>query len=94
MSDGTVAVVRAAELSRPKWFPMVGDHVFTDAIPYTPIPVSKETRKRIVEAYKKVGEKALKSLRPALRFLAVAYEEPSSWPATHPPFRGGRRGDG
>ena len=87
MSDGTVAVVRAASY-RVEWFPLVGDHIFTDAVPYTPIPITKEDKKRVVEAFKPVGEKALEKLPSRTSILAVTYEEPTAWPATHPPFRG------
>ena len=83
----TIAVVRAASY-RVEWFPLVGDHLFTDAVPYTPIPITKEDKKRVVEAYKKVGERQLANLPARTSILAVTYEEPSTWPATHPPFRG------
>jgi hypothetical protein len=87
LSDGTVAVVRAASY-RVEWFPLVGEHVFTDAVPYTPIPITKEDKKRVVEAYKAVGDKALENLPQRTAILSVTYEEPSTWPPTHPPFRG------
>jgi hypothetical protein len=87
LSDGTVAVVRAASY-RVEWFPPIGEHHFTDAVPYTPIPVTKEDKKRVVDVYKALGEAALLANPRRTAFLAVTFEEPSTWPATHPPFRG------
>ena len=87
LSDGTVAVVRAASY-RVEWFPLVGDHAFTDPIAYTPIPITKDDKKRVVDAYKRIGEQQLQNHPMRTAILAVTYEEPQTWPATHPPFRG------
>ncbi len=42
----------------------------------------------MVEDYKKVGEAALAALPTRTSILAMAYEEPTTWPSVHPPFRG------
>ena len=86
-SDGTVAVVRAASY-RVEWFPLVGERFFTDAVPHPSIPVTKDDKKRVVDEYKRVGEQVLSNHPMRSQILAVTYEEPLTWPTTHPPFRG------
>jgi hypothetical protein len=85
--DGTVAVVRAASY-RIDWYAPDGTHTQTDSIPFTPVPVSNNDRKRVMEDYTKIGEASLAALPTRTSILAVAYEEPTAWPTTHPPFRG------
>ena len=84
--DGTVAVVRAATY-RIEWFALDGTTTSTDPVPFTPVAVTEGDRKRVVEAYRQVGDEMLKSLPTRTSILAVAYEDPPSWPTTHPPFR-------
>jgi hypothetical protein len=94
MSDGTVAVVRAASY-RIEWYAPNGERTVTDSVPYTPLPVTGNDKKRVLDDYKRVLDdykrvgQALLAASPArTSILAVTYSEPQSWPATHPPFRG------
>ncbi len=87
MSDGTVAVVRAASY-RIEWYAPNGERTVTDSVPYTPLPVTGNDKKRVLDDYKRVGQALLAASPARTSILAVTYSEPQSWPATHPPFRG------
>lgn len=91
--DGTVAILRVAdyhvEYVRPN-----GRRVVGRPIPYTPV--------RVGEAEKQEWREALKSATPIVRTIGDGArggpiprpnlaQEPSSWPATKPPFLAGRR---
>ena len=87
MSDGTVAVVRAASY-RIEWYAPNGERTVTDSVPYTPIPVTNNDKKRVMEDYKHIGSALLAAHPQRTAILAMNYSEPQSWPAVHPPFRG------
>lgn len=87
MSDGTVAVVRAASY-RIEWYAPNGERSVTDSVPYTPIPVTSNDKKRVVDDYKRIGSALLAANPQRTAILAVTYAEPQQWPAVHPPFRG------
>jgi hypothetical protein len=87
MSDGTVAVIRAASY-RIEWYAPNGERTVTDSVPYTPIPVTNNDKKRVMEDYKAVGGALLAASPQRTAILAVTYSEPPSWPALNPPFRG------
>lgn len=87
MSDGTVAVIRAASY-RVEWYAPNGERTVTDSVPYTPIPVTNNDKKRVLEDYKTVGGALLAASPQRTAILAVTYSEPPSWPALNPPFRG------
>ena len=87
LSDGTVAVIRAATY-RVEWFPLVGEHEFSEPVPYMPIAVSADDRKVVVDSFKTLAQAALQSSPQRTAILTVTYQEPTTWPTTHPPFRG------
>jgi hypothetical protein len=87
MSDGTVAVIRAASY-RIEWYAPNGERTVTDSVPYTPIPVTSNDKKRVLEDYKAVGGALLAASPQRTAILAVTYSEPPSWPTLNPPFRG------
>jgi hypothetical protein len=87
MSDGTVAVIRAASY-RVEWYAPNGERTVTDSVPYTPIPVTSNDKKRVLEDYKAVGSALLAASPQRTAILAVTYSEPPSWPTLNPPFRG------
>lgn len=84
--DGMVAVVRAATY-RIEWFGADGARTSTEPVTFVPIPVSAGDRKRVVDEFKRAADAALQSNPNRTAILAVNYDEPSSWPTTHPPFR-------
>lgn len=87
LSDGTVGVIRAATY-RIEWFAPDGTKSSSEPIPFAPIAVTSGDRKKVMEDYKVIGDAALAALPSRTSILAVAYDEPASWPTTHPPFRG------
>jgi len=87
MSDGTVAVVRAASY-RIEWYAPNGERSVTDSVHYTPFPVTTNDKKRVVDEYKRIGSALLAANPQRTAILAVTYAEPPQWPASHPPFRG------
>lgn len=87
MADGTVAVIRAASY-RIEWYAPNGERTVTDSVPYTPIPVTSNDKKRVLEDYKAVGGALLAASPQRTAILAVTYSEPPSWPTLNPPFRG------
>lgn len=84
--DGTVAVVRAATY-RIEWFSPDGSRSSTEPVTYSPISVTSGDRKRVVEEFKRTADAALQSNPMRTAILAINYDEPASWPASHPPFR-------
>ncbi len=84
--DGSVAVVRAATY-RIEWFSPDGSRSSTEPVPFTPISVTSGDRKRVVEEFKRTADAALQSNPMRTAILAINYDEPASWPASHPPFR-------
>ncbi|MBL0169426.1 MAG: hypothetical protein IPP90_01690 [Gemmatimonadaceae bacterium] len=86
-ADGTVAVVRAATY-RIEWFSPDGSRTSAEPVAYAPIPVTSGDRKRVVEEFKRAADAALQSNPMRTAILAINYDEPASWPTTHPPFRG------
>lgn len=86
LRDGTVAVVRASPYRVERIGPD-GTRVRSETIPFTPVAVSGNDRKRIVDEYKKGTQTMLQNMPRRPSDQIVLYEEPSSWPTTHPPFR-------
>jgi hypothetical protein len=86
LRDGTVAVVRASPYRVERIGPD-GTRVRSEPIPFASVAVSGNDRKRIVEDYKKGTQTMLQNMPRRPSDQIVLYEEPSSWPTTHPPFR-------
>jgi len=87
LSDGTVVVVRAGGYRLDLIAP---DRSRTQVGPiaFPKIPVTDGDRKRIMASYKAAMTAQIAS-NPRLAVVrSVEYEEPSTWPVTHPPFRG------
>ncbi|MEQ1690996.1 MAG: hypothetical protein ABMA00_06915 [Gemmatimonas sp.] len=87
LADGTVAIVRAASY-RIEWVAPDGTRSFTEPVPFTPITVTSGDKKRVSEEFKRTSDEALQANSMRTAALAINYDEPASWPATHPPFRG------
>lgn len=86
-SDGTVAVIRAATY-RVEWFPLVGEHEFSEPVPYLPIAVTNLDREIVADSFKTAARVALRTSPLRTAILAATFKEPPVWPTTHPPFRG------
>lgn len=87
LSDGTVAVLRAATY-RLDLFALDGTRTQAGPVPFEPIAVTDEDRKRIVDDQKRAVETLVRMNASRFQGITVAYEDPPSWPTTHPPFRG------
>ncbi|MCC6244188.1 MAG: hypothetical protein IT353_15200 [Gemmatimonadaceae bacterium] len=87
LSDGTVAVVRAATY-RVEWFPLVGEHEFSEPVPYMPIAVTAADREIVADSFKTAARVALRTSPLRTAILAATFKDPPTWPTTHPPFRG------
>lgn len=84
--DGTVVIARAATY-RLEWFAMDGTHTTSEPLSFEQIAVTNADKKHVMEEYKKIGAAALAVLPTRTSILAVDYNEPPTWPTTHPPFR-------
>jgi hypothetical protein len=86
LSDGTVAVVRGASYKIDLFAPD-GTRSQVGPVPYTPIPVSKDDKKRLIDEYKGNVGQMLRTNPRAANGATVGFEEPTSWPDNNPPFR-------
>jgi len=87
LSDGTVMILRAATY-RVDLIGVDGTRVSLGPVPFTPVPVTDDDRKRVMDDNKRSVEEALRNNPRRTSISTIAVEEPSSWPTTHPPFRG------
>ncbi len=87
LSDGTVMILRAATY-RVDLIGVDGTRVSMGPVPFTPIPVTDDDRKRVMDDNKRNVEEALRNNPRRTSISTIAVEEPSTWPSTHPPFRG------
>lgn len=87
LSDGTVVVVRAGgyrlDLIAPD-----GSRTTAGPIAFPRIAVTEGDRKRITAAFKRAMTDQIAANPRMAAIRLVLFEEPSSWPVTHPPFRG------
>lgn len=87
LSDGTVMILRAASY-RVDLIGVDGTRVSLGPVPFTPVPVTDDDRKRVMDDNRRTVEEALRNNPRRTSISTIAVEEPSSWPSTHPPFRG------
>lgn len=87
LSDGTVMILRAATY-RVDLIGVDGTRVSLGPVPFSPVPVTDDDRKRVMDDNKRNVEEALRNNPRRTSISTIAVEEPSSWPSTHPPFRG------
>ncbi len=87
LSDGTVVIVRAGgyrlDLIAPD-----GSRTQAGPIAFPKIPVTDGDRKRIMSSYKAAMAAQIAANPRLTQVRSVEYEEPTTWPVTHPPFRG------
>ncbi len=84
--DGTVAVLRAKGF-RLELTGIDGETVRSDSIPYAHIEVTEKDRKRIMERYRDSTAEVLRTSAERVQTSGVRYQEPTTWPTEHPPFR-------
>lgn len=87
LSDGTVMILRAATY-RVDLIGVDGTRVSLGPVPFTSVPVTDDDRKRVMDDNKRNVEEALRNNPRRTSISTIAVEEPSTWPNTHPPFRG------
>jgi len=87
LSDGTVMILRAATY-RVDLIGVDGTRVSLGPVSFTPLPITDDDRKRVMDDNKRSVEEALRNNPRRTSISTIAVEEPSSWPTTHPPFRG------
>jgi hypothetical protein len=87
LSDGTVMILRAANY-RVDLIGLDGTRVSLGPVPFAPVAVTDDDRKRVMDDNKRTVEEALRNNPRRTSISTIAVEEPSTWPTTHPPFRG------
>lgn len=85
--DGGIAVVRSSGY-RIDFIAVNGERLRSDSIPYPEIAVTDKDRKRVVKSFKDSTADVLRVSADRVQTASVVYEDPTSWPTVHPPFRG------
>lgn len=86
LSDGTVAIVRAATY-RFNFIAPDGTRSETAPVPYQKLALGDEDRKLyLADSKRTMGEGVVSTAQRPV--TAINWAEPTVWPAEHPPFRG------
>jgi hypothetical protein len=87
LSDGTVAIVRAATYKLDLIAPD-GTRTQVGPVPHTLVPLDDDDKKGVVDDTKRATETFVRLNAGRMQGSTLGFEEPTSWPANNPPFRG------